>query len=91
MGRLEHNSAFNNDFSVALGASLGGVYYSDLGVSKLDLSGFKFENSEERLELGVSQSIVLARNHAVQFSFQREWYSEVVFNEVGMRYHYYYD
>jgi len=90
-GRLEYNSAFKNDFSIALGGSLGGVYYSGLGVSEIDLSGFKFENSEERLELGLSQSITLARNHAMQFSFQREWHQETELNEFGLRYHYYYD
>ena len=91
-GRLEYNRVFDNSgFSAALGASFGGVYYSDLGVSKLDLSGFKFENSEERLELGLSQTITLARNQALQLSFQREWYKETEFNEFGLRYHYYYD
>ena len=91
-GRIEYNRVFeNNGFSAALGASFGGVYYSDLGVSKLDLSGFKFENSEERLKLGLSQTITLAQNHALQFSFQREWYKETDFNEFGLRYHYYYD
>ena len=91
-GRLEYNRDFdNNGFSAALGASFGGVYFSDLGVSKLDLSGFKFENSEERVELGLSQTITLALNHALQLSFQREWYKETEFNEFGVRYHYYYD
>jgi hypothetical protein len=90
-GRLEHNSAFKNGLSIALGASLGAVYYSGVGVSKLDVSGLKFENSEERGTIEMTQNIVLARNHALEFSFQREWFKDKAFNEATIQYHYYYD
>ena len=90
-GRIEYNSAFNNGIDVALGATMGGLYHSELGVSKFDLSGLGFANGEERMKLAVTQGIVLSRNHALQISFQREWLQQATINETGIRYHYYYD
>jgi hypothetical protein len=90
-GRLEYNRGFKRNISIALGADLGALYYFKKGVSKIGLSAFSFENNEDRVKLKASHNITLARNHALQFSFQREQVEETVLNEFSIRYHYYYE
>lgn len=90
-GRVEYNKGFKKSLSIALGPDLGALYYSKTGISKIELSAFAFENNEERMALKFSHNIVLARNHGLQLSFQREKIEGIALNEFSLQYHYYYE
>jgi len=89
-GRLETNSTFTHRIEPALGVSVGGTYSGRIGTGRVEFNGEKFTGGEYRLNLSFTQNMVIARDHALQFHFKREWHTDDNFGEVGLVYHYFF-
>jgi hypothetical protein len=89
-GRLEANSTFTHWIEPALGISAGGLYHTRIGTGHAEFNSEKFTGGEYRVNFSFTQNLVMARDHALQLSFKREWHTDDNFNEVGLAYNYFF-
>ncbi len=89
-GRLEANSTFDTWVEPALGSAAGGLYHSRIGTGRAEFNAEQFAGGEYRLKFSFIQNLVLSRDNALRFNFNREWYSDRDFNEVSLSYNHFF-
>ena len=90
LARIERNSAFDNNITPALGASLGMLHHFGNSTARLELSGEEFDNHEYRHRGLYTQNFVISRNHSIKINATREEQRSIHFSEFGINYQYYF-
>jgi len=88
--RLEANSTFATWVEPALGAAAGAMYHSRVGTGRMELNSEIFAGGEFRSNAVLVQNLVMARDHALQIRWKREWHNHDAFNEVSLNYNYFF-
>lgn len=87
---LEHNDNFDYPLQPGLGFTLGQLYYSGLGASRLEFDSKVFIDGTYLYQAGLEHNFVIARNHAVRISVKQQWNKYEDFNQTQVSYQFYF-
>ena len=87
---LEHNNNFHYVLEPGLGLTLGQLYYSGVGTSRLEFDGKVFIDGTYLYQVGLEHNFVISRNHAVRLSVKQQWNHRENFNQAQLSYRFYF-
>ncbi len=90
IARLEYNPQFDNMIEPALGVHTGLLAHFANSTAHLELTGDEFRNDEYRVVGRYTHNFVVARNHAIKLTTQREWQRTLEFNDINLAYQFYF-
>lgn len=87
---VAHNADLRDVIEPGLGVTIGQLFYSGLGTSKLEFDSQNYLDGSYLFMLGFEHNFVVDVNQALRFSVRQEWNQQKSFNHVELSYRYYF-
>jgi hypothetical protein len=87
---LAHSSDLSDFVEPGLGVTVGQLFYSDFGTSKLEFDSRNYLDGNYHFQLGLEHNFNLSTNQAVRVSVKQEWNRKESFNHAQVAYRLYF-
>ena len=87
---IAHSSDFSDFIEPGLGVTIGQLFYSDFGTSKLEFDSRNYLDGNYHFQLGLEHNFNLSTNQAVRVLVKQEWNRQESFNHAEISYRFYF-
>jgi hypothetical protein len=87
---LAHSSDLHDFVEPGLGVTLGQLFYSDFGTTKLEFDSRNYLDGNYHLQIGLEHNFVLDVNQAIRLSVRQEWNRKENLNHAELAYRFYF-